>query len=77
MTDKKVDAIVKACAHWGIPCFDFYSCSNWNPWTVRKSNGTLVENPYTYDGLHPKDGKGNGADLIGTAFGEFINHHGM
>ena len=68
-------AIKECCAHYGIPCFDFYSCSNWNPWTVKKVNGTLVDNIYTYDGLHPKDGAGNGADLLGTAFGSFINQH--
>ena len=68
-------AIKECCAHYGIPCFDFYSCSNWNEWTVKKVNGTLVDNIYTYDGLHPKDGAGNGADLLGTALGNFICQH--
>lgn len=67
------NAIVDCCNHYGIPCFDFYHCSNWNTWTVKKENGKLVENIYTYDGLHPKDGNGNGADLLGTALGNYIN----
>lgn len=70
-------AIIDACRHWGIPCFDFYACSNWNSWSLPVADGALLTNPYTYDGLHPKDGDGNGADMLGTAFGEFINQHGF
>lgn len=79
--EKTANAIVEAAGYFGIPVFDFYHCSNWNPWTVRFTNpespkaGDVVDNIYTYDGLHPKDGDGNGADLLGTAFGEFINCH--
>ena len=79
--EKIAEAIKDAAGHFGIPVFDFYHCSNWNPWTVRFLNpkspkqGEVVDNIYTYDGLHPKDGKGNGADLLGTAFGMFINSH--
>jgi hypothetical protein len=79
--EKIANAIVEAAGYFGIPVFDFYHCSNWNPWTVRFTNpespkvGDVVDNRYTYDGLHPKDGDGNGADLLGTAFGEFINRH--
>lgn len=79
--EKIADAIIDVCEHYGIPVFDFYHCSGWNPWTVRFKNpenpeaGDVVENRYTYDGLHPKDGKGNGADLLGTSFGAFINSH--
>ena len=70
------DAICDCCKHYGIPCFDFYHCSNWNSYTVRMDeNGSIVSNIYTNDGLHPKDGNGNGADLLGTSFGEFINQH--
>ena len=75
------NAIVEAAGYFGIPVFDFYHCSNWNPWTVRFTNpespeaGKVVDNIYTYDGLHPKKGDGNGADLLGTAFGMFINSH--
>ena len=79
--EKIANAIVEAAGYFGIPVFDFYHCSNWNPWTVRFTNpespeaGKVVDNIYTYDGLHPKKGDGNGADLLGTAFGMFINNH--
>lgn len=79
--EKIANAIVEAAGYFGIPVFDFYHCSNWNPWTVRFTNpespeaGKVVDNIYTYDGLHPKKGDGNGADLLGTAFGMFINSH--
>lgn len=79
--EKIANAIVEAAGYFGIPVFDFYHCSNWNPWTVRFTNpespkaGEVVDNIYTYDGLHPKNGDGNGADLLGTAFGMFINSH--
>lgn len=79
--EKIANAIVEAAGYFGIPVFDFYHHSNWNPWTVRFTNpespkiGEVVDNIYTYDGLHPKDGDGNGADLLGTSFGEFINSH--
>lgn len=70
------NAISDCCKHYGIPCFDFYHCSNWNPYTVRRDeNDSIVSNIYTNDGLHPKNGDGNGADLLGTSFGEFINQH--
>lgn len=79
--EKISNAIVEAAGHFGIPVFDFYHCSGWNPWTIKFKNpdspaaGDVIDNIYTYDGLHPKDGDGNGADLLGTAFGEFINRH--
>lgn len=79
--EKIADAIIDVCGHYGIPVFDFYRCSGWNPWTVRFKDpenpkaGDVVDNKYTYDGLHPKAGKGNGADLLGTSFGAFINAH--
>lgn len=79
--EKIANAIVEAAGYFGIPVFDFYHCSNWNPWTVKFTNpesptaGKVVDNIYTYDGLHPKNGDGNGADLLGTSFGEFINSH--
>lgn len=79
--EKISNAIVEAAGYFGVPVFDFYHCSNWNPWTVRFINpespkaGEVIDNIYTYDGLHPKDGDGNGADLLGTSFGEFINSH--
>lgn len=70
------NAICDCCSHYGIPCFDFYHCSNWNPYTIRRDeNDNLISNIYTNDGLHPKNGDGNGADLLGTSFGEFINQH--
>ena len=70
------NAISDCCSHYGIPCFDFYHCSNWNPYTIRRDeNDNLISNIYTNDGLHPKNGDGNGADLLGTSFGEFINQH--
>ena len=79
--EKISNAIVEAAGYFGIPVFDFYHCSGWNPWTIKFQNpdspaaGDVVDNIYTYDGLHPKDGDGNGADLLGTAFGNFINAH--
>lgn len=79
--EKIADAIIDVCGHFGIPVFDFYRNSGWNPWTVKFKNpespsmGAVVDNIYTYDGLHPKNGKGNGADLLGTSFGKFINSH--
>lgn len=74
--EELANAIVDVCKHYGIPCFDFYHCSNWNPFTIKKdSKGKIVDNIYTYDGLHPKDGEGNGAHLLGHAFGMFINNH--
>ena len=79
--EKIAEAIKDVCGHFGIPVFDFYHCSGWNPWTIKFTNpespssGKVVENRYTYDGLHPKNGDGNGADLLGTAFGNFINSH--
>lgn len=79
--EKIAEAIKDVCGHFGIPVFDFYHCSGWNPWTIKFKNpdspaaGDVIDNIYTYDGLHPKDGDGNGADLLGTAFGEFINRH--
>ena len=69
------NAIKECCAYYGIPCFDFYSCSNWNPWTVKKEDGVMIDNIYTQDGLHPRGGNGNGADLLGTALGNFICQH--
>lgn len=79
--EKIADAIINVCGHFGIPVFDFYRNSGWNPWTIKFKNpespsmGDVVDNIYTYDGLHPKNGKGNGADLLGTSFGKFINSH--
>lgn len=79
--EKIADAIIDVCGHFGIPVFDFYRNSGWNPWTIKFKNpespsmGDVVDNIYTYDGLHPKNGKGNGADLLGTSFGKFINSH--
>lgn len=68
------NAIVEVCRYYSIPCFDYYHCSGWNSYTVaRDSDGNLIENKFTYDGLHPKDGDGNGGDLLGTSFGLFIN----
>ena len=63
------NAIIETCKLYGIPCFDYGSISNWNEYTIKD----LDSCKYTYDGLHPRDGKGNGADLLGTAFGNFIN----
>lgn len=79
--EKIADAIIDVCGHFGIPVFDFYRNSGWNSWTIKFKNpespsvGSVVDNIYTYDGLHPKNGKGNGADLLGTSFGKFINSH--
>lgn len=79
--EKIADAIIDVCGHFGIPVFDFYRNSGWNPWTIKFTNpespsmGDVVDNIYTYDGLHPKNGKSNGADLLGTSFGKFINSH--
>lgn len=70
-----MNAIIEVCEMYGIPVFDFYANSGWNPLTVKKVNGVLVENKYTYDGLHPKAGVGNGAELLGEQFGMFINTH--
>ena len=67
------NAIIEECKHYGLPCFDFYSNSQWNSYSVRREDNELVENKFTYDGLHPKDGDGNGADLLGSSFGAFIN----
>lgn len=67
------DAIINVCKMYGIPVFDFNANSGWNPMTVKKVNGELIENKYTYDGLHPKDGTGNGGELLGEQFGMFIN----
>ena len=67
------NAIIEECNHYGLPVFDFYSCSQWNSYSVKRENESLVENKFTYDGLHPKDGDGNGADLLGRSFGAFIN----
>ena len=63
------NAIIETCRLYAIPCFDYGSISNWNEYTIKD----LDTCKYTYDGLHPRDGKGNGADLLGTAFGNFIN----
>lgn len=68
------DAIINVCNHYGIPVFDFYRNSNWNSYTVKyDENDELIENIYTYDGLHPKSGTGNGGELLGISFGNFIN----
>lgn len=69
------NALIEVGGHYGIPVFDFYRNSGWNSFTVKKINGVLVENPYTYDGLHPKSGEGNGGEMLGKAFGYFINNH--
>lgn len=69
MTDIN-NAIIETCSRYGVPCFDYASISDWNEYTI-----TDFENcKYTYDGLHPKDGDGNGADILGTSFGHFINN---
>lgn len=67
------NAIIEECKHYGLPCYDFYSNSQWNSYSIRREDGDLVSNKFTYDGLHPKDGDGNGADLLGRSFGSFIN----
>ena len=69
------NAFIEVGGHYGIPVFDFYRNSGWNSFTVKKIDGKLVENPYTYDGLHPKNGAGNGGEMLGKAFGYFINNH--
>ena len=69
------NALIEVGGHYGIPVFDFYRNSGWNSFTVKKIDGKLVENPYTYDGLHPKNGAGNGGEMLGKAFGYFINNH--
>ena len=69
------NALIEVGGHYGIPVFDFYRNSGWNSFTVKKIDGKLVENPYTYDGLHPKSGAGNGGEMLGKAFGYFINNH--
>ena len=72
--EELADAIINVCNHYGIPVFDFYRNSGWNSYTVKYNNlGALVENIYTYDGLHPKSGSGNGGELLGISFGNFIN----
>lgn len=68
------EKIIEICKHYGIPVFDFYHNSNWNNYTVKyDSNNQIIENIYTYDGLHPKFGNGNGGELLGISFGNFIN----
>ena len=69
------NAIIEVCEHYAIPVFDFYRNSGWNSYTVKRIDGQLVENKYTYDGLHPKAGSGNGAELLGEQLGMFINTH--
>ena len=75
-------AIVRCCGFYGIPCLDFYHTGGWNSFNnkIMNPSATGVYSPfdgniYTVDGLHPRDGVGNGADMLGTAFGKFINRH--
>lgn len=67
------NAWIEVGGHYSIPVFDFYRKSGWNSYTVKKVDGVLVENPYTYDGLHPTKGEGKGGEMLGKAFGYFIN----
>jgi hypothetical protein len=75
-------AIVRCCGFYGIPCLDFYHTGGWNSFNNKVMNPSVTGvyspfdgNIYTVDGLHPRDGAGNGADMLGTAFGKFINRH--
>ena len=75
-------AIVRCCGFYGIPCLDFYHTGGWNSFNNKVMNPSVTGvyspfdgNIYTVDGLHPRDGVGNGADMLGTAFGKFINRH--
>lgn len=69
------NAIKEVCNYYAIPCFDFYTVSGWNEYTIGEPHDTIdfTNNPLTYDGLHPRDGEGNGAYWLGKKFGAFIN----
>lgn len=81
------NAVVEFCRKYGVPVLDFYHTSGWNLFNNKVTNpeagkpsGTniyapFMDNIYTSDGLHPRNGVGNGADMLGTAFGNFINTH--
>ncbi len=81
--EQTMDAIRDCCAHYGIPCFDFYHLCGWNDYNnieVKDPVHPANPDPYggnilTIDGLHPRNGDGNGADQLGTTFGRFINEH--
>ena len=77
-------AIVQTANYYGIPCFDFYHEGGWNSFNNKVTNSVdpddalyspFRDNIYTVDGLHPREGYGNGAWMLGTAFGKFINSH--
>lgn len=82
-----MNAVVAVCRYYGIPCLDFYHESGWNEWTNRVTNPEagapsasniyppFADNPLTMDGLHPRDGEGNGGQQLGIMFGQFINTH--
>lgn len=74
LTMQNIAQAIKECAGlYGCSVYDFYSLSGWNEFTIKKNEaGNFNDNIYTYDGLHPRQGIGNGGDLLGKGLGRFI-----
>lgn len=82
-----MNAVVAVCRYYGIPCLDYYHEGGWNEWTNRITNPEagapsasniyppFADNVLSMDGLHPRDGAGHGAQMLGYMFGKFINEH--
>lgn len=82
-----MNAIVAVCRYYSVPCFDFYHESGWNEYTNRITNPSagapsasniyppFEGNKLSVDGLHPREGAGNGSQILGYMFGKFINEH--
>jgi lysophospholipase L1-like esterase len=81
--EQTMEAVKKCAEYYGIPVCDFYHNGGWNSYNNKETSpgqgsypyGPFAGNIYTIDGLHPRDGDGNGADMLGTYFGNFINLH--